>query len=242
MGRSSGIAVAAAVVVVVSVLAAAGLLSFGPGTGGWLVFTVPAVGALSGALVGRRHPRAPHPERLRWIAGATGGLATAVVVLVLAGCVALFGGALTASTALLVLVGVVVWAVRARRDGRTTAPTAAPPAAPSPDGSAATTSAATTSAAMTSAAMTSAATTSPEDDVPLGALSIEQICLGWQRSYVELHRHPTGSVAWADCGRRRRHYLDELERRDPEGFARWLSAGARAASDPGRFIPTHPSG
>ena len=35
---------------------------------------------------------------------------------------------------------------------------------------------------------------------------------------------------------RRQEYLDALERRDPHGFARWMDLGARAASDPGRYV------
>ena len=35
---------------------------------------------------------------------------------------------------------------------------------------------------------------------------------------------------------RRQEYLDALERRDPHGFARWIGLGARAASDPGRYV------
>ena len=35
---------------------------------------------------------------------------------------------------------------------------------------------------------------------------------------------------------RRQETLDELERRDPEGFARWLAAGTGADSDPAGFV------
>ena len=35
---------------------------------------------------------------------------------------------------------------------------------------------------------------------------------------------------------RRQEYLDALERRDPHGFGRWIALGARAASDPGRYL------
>jgi hypothetical protein len=35
---------------------------------------------------------------------------------------------------------------------------------------------------------------------------------------------------------RRQEVLDELERRDPIGFARWLAAGASAAGDPAPFM------
>jgi hypothetical protein len=30
--------------------------------------------------------------------------------------------------------------------------------------------------------------------------------------------------------------LDELERRDPAGFARWLAAGATAGSNPAQYL------
>jgi hypothetical protein len=36
--------------------------------------------------------------------------------------------------------------------------------------------------------------------------------------------------------RRRHEVLDELERRDPAGFARWLAAGAAEQSDPATFV------
>jgi hypothetical protein len=42
---------------------------------------------------------------------------------------------------------------------------------------------------------------------------------------------------------RREEALDELERRDPEGFARWLAAGPTRATDPADFVrggPVHP--
>jgi hypothetical protein len=37
-------------------------------------------------------------------------------------------------------------------------------------------------------------------------------------------------------GEQRRAYLDEMARRDPEGFHRWLDSGARAAGDPSRYL------
>lgn len=72
---------------------------------------------------------------------------------------------------------------------------------------------------------------------PLSALpelSTEQLCWAWRRSYVHL-----GSCASADglarLAKLRRGYLDELQRRDPAAFDRWLPT-ARAASDPARFF------
>jgi hypothetical protein len=36
--------------------------------------------------------------------------------------------------------------------------------------------------------------------------------------------------------RRRQEALDELEHRDPAGFARWLAAGPAPGSDPAQFV------
>jgi hypothetical protein len=40
---------------------------------------------------------------------------------------------------------------------------------------------------------------------------------------------------------RREETLDELERRDPDGFARWLAAGPAAGSDPADFVRGGPA-
>jgi len=42
--------------------------------------------------------------------------------------------------------------------------------------------------------------------------------------------------------RRRQEALDELERRDADGFARWLAAGPAPGSDPADFVHGGPSG
>ncbi|WIY00493.1 hypothetical protein QRX60_41620 [Amycolatopsis mongoliensis] len=66
-------------------------------------------------------------------------------------------------------------------------------------------------------------------------LDVEELCWAWRRSYSQLQ-------VVRDSGTReqlvlvRRACLDELERRDPAGFRRWLASGARAGSDPSRFI------
>ena len=36
--------------------------------------------------------------------------------------------------------------------------------------------------------------------------------------------------------------LEELERRDADGFRRWLAAGARPGGDPARYLATGPGG
>jgi hypothetical protein len=43
-------------------------------------------------------------------------------------------------------------------------------------------------------------------------------------------------AARAAIVRRRQETLDELERRDPDGFARWLAGGPAPGSDPARFV------
>src|SRR5690625_3528215 len=57
----------------------------------------------------------------------------------------------------------------------------------------------------------------------------------WRASFTSLQRAQT-TTAKNEIVDRRQQYLDELERRDPDGIRRWLDSGARAASDPSRFI------
>jgi hypothetical protein len=66
-------------------------------------------------------------------------------------------------------------------------------------------------------------------------LATDELCVAWRRSYLELLRavdEPTRQRVVLQ----RQEYLDELERRDSLGFARWLDSGARAGSDPRRFL------
>jgi hypothetical protein len=67
------------------------------------------------------------------------------------------------------------------------------------------------------------------------ALSTRELCLAWRRSYLTLLDLPPGPARW-EIARIRQCLLDELERRDRDGFTRWLDAGARASSDPGRYL------
>lgn len=77
-------------------------------------------------------------------------------------------------------------------------------------------------------------TPATEDDppalLPVAALSTEALGREWQRTAAALSAalEPTTRQ---HVVRRRQDTLDELERRDPEGFARWLTAGARTDSD-----------
>lgn len=72
-------------------------------------------------------------------------------------------------------------------------------------------------------------TTDPAD------MSIAQLCLAWQRTYFVLLDLPAGPLR-AAVVHLRGVLLDEIERRDPDGFARWLETGARAGSDPRRYL------
>jgi len=89
-----------------------------------------------------------------------------------------------------------------------------------------------------SAASSSAAPVYP----PPAWLTTDQLCLAWRSSFTALQRASNAAeqARLAEC---RRGFLDELERRDPAGFARWLADGARAASNPGRYVapPVHRS-
>lgn len=65
--------------------------------------------------------------------------------------------------------------------------------------------------------------------------STPQLCVAWQRTYFMLRELPTGTTP-AELVDLRGRLLDEFERRDPDGFTRWLATGARAASNPGRYL------
>lgn len=70
---------------------------------------------------------------------------------------------------------------------------------------------------------------------PTSDLPTDELCLAWRRSYLQLQRAADERTR-QQIIRARRECLDELERRDRPGFARWLASGARAGSDPGRFL------
>jgi hypothetical protein len=65
--------------------------------------------------------------------------------------------------------------------------------------------------------------------------STQSLCLEWRSSYVAL------SVAQSPDARlrivkARQRFLDELERRDPDGLRAWLESGPSAGGDPGCFL------
>jgi hypothetical protein len=70
-----------------------------------------------------------------------------------------------------------------------------------------------------------------------GELSTPERCSAWRRSYFALLDVPEGPGR-CEIVRIRERLLDEIERRDRDGFTRWLETGARAGSDPGRYLTT----
>jgi hypothetical protein len=70
---------------------------------------------------------------------------------------------------------------------------------------------------------------------PTRDLPTDELCLVWRRSYFQLQRAADERTRQRII-RARQECLDELERRDRPGFARWLASGARAGSDPGRYL------
>jgi len=68
-------------------------------------------------------------------------------------------------------------------------------------------------------------------------MTMEQLCLVWRQSYAWLLKTPPGQGR-ERLVRMRSSVLDEMESRDADGFARWLQDGARAASDPSRYLTT----
>ena len=87
------------------------------------------------------------------------------------------------------------------------------------------------------AAVGGPATASP---LPVGALTVRALGEEWVRSSATLAqtRDPAAHQALV---RRRHEALDELERRDPVGFARWIEGGATAGSDPTEFVSSGPA-
>jgi hypothetical protein len=71
-------------------------------------------------------------------------------------------------------------------------------------------------------------------------LSDQELCHAWRRSFLILQdlMHCRDLPGQSHVVGVRQGYLDEMERRNPGGFSRWLAAGARPASDPSRYLST----
>ena len=207
----SAVGVGLACAAVVAVVG--GIALRGPG-----VVAVCVSGALAGCVAAGVARETPGQARRSTV--ETAGLAAAVtvgVLLVVSGTAVLAGGA-----AALLLVGALIagWAgSRWYRDRRLVAGSGV--AAPSWPGA-------------PSAAGPSWPPSPPVSGLPIAALGEE-----WLQTGAALQ----GRLAPAARQRlvvRRAHLLDELERRDPAGFARWLAAGPLHAGDPAGFVRSDP--
>jgi hypothetical protein len=71
------------------------------------------------------------------------------------------------------------------------------------------------------------------------ALSTGNLAEEWLRTGSPLQGVLTPAARQALVARRAQ-LLDELERRDPSGFARWMAAGPLASADPAGFVRSEP--
>ncbi len=74
---------------------------------------------------------------------------------------------------------------------------------------------------------------------PVRSLSSRSLGEEWQRTTALLDAS-SEPVAREALAARRAAVLDELERRDPEGFARWLALGTDRGSNPAEFVREEP--
>ncbi len=197
--------------VVGGALALAGALAIrGPG------LTAVGVAGLFAACLcaGVAREEATSDLRSTFNAALHGAAWTVFVLLAVAGAAGLIGGVVTAllvGTAL--LCGAAIWLVHAARADRL--PTVPDPA-PSPG-------------------VGPAAVGPPELLTPVPELSTRALGQEWLSTSRALagRLEPAARTALV---RRREETLDELERRDPDGFARWMIAGPVPGSDPAAYV------
>jgi hypothetical protein len=163
-------------------------------------------------------------------AGVTGGL------LALIGLVLLLGAAAGSLLLVALVVLVVLGGMRARRRTRSPAASPADPWRAVLSGA----HGAGPSRRVGSGRAARVVPPAPEAPAPSAApdpadLTARQLCVLWQRTYFALLELPAGTSREGVAHLRER-LLDEMERRDPDGFTRWLDAGPRAGSNPGRYL------
>jgi len=188
---------------------AGGVVLWGPG-----LVAVGVAGGVSAALASGVVRESQSKDRRKVAETAClAGAATVGALLLIAGVAAVAGGVVAALvTGAAVIAGLAVGLVRRERRGTDrTAP--APVAWPPP-----------------ASAARQAQPLPPVAALPTSALGRE-----WLRSTVALGTR-LQPAARAAIVRRRQETLDELERRDPDGFARWLAGGPAAGSDPAQFV------
>ena len=73
----------------------------------------------------------------------------------------------------------------------------------------------------------------------LDSLDDVSLCLAWRSSFLLLEAAASVEDRVAIIEHRQR-YLDELQRRNPQGVAAWLSSGARASGNPLPYLEDRP--
>ncbi|MHA7245731.1 hypothetical protein [Arthrobacter tecti] len=66
-------------------------------------------------------------------------------------------------------------------------------------------------------------------------LNTAQLCRAWRVSFLAVISAKTEQEL-EQLTQKRRFYLEELERRNPRGFASWLNSNPRASSDPEPYL------
>lgn len=67
------------------------------------------------------------------------------------------------------------------------------------------------------------------------SLEVRDLCRAWRASFDQLE-HSRSPTERLEVVRARQAYLDTLERRNPDGLAAWLAAGACPAGDPSAYL------
>jgi hypothetical protein len=209
---------------------AGGLALRGPG-----LIAVAAAGVLAGCLAAGMAREQPGRDRWGMVDTAVlAGGCTIAGLLLLCGSAVLLGSGPTALVAgLAAAVVAVAWLVRLTRAGRPAVP---PPQADAP--------AAPVLPAWWTGAGAAAEPAPPELSrllPPVEQLTTRALGREWLRTTAALAGR-LEPVVRASLVRRREDALDELERRDPDGFARWLAAGPVPGSDPADWLRTDSAG
>jgi hypothetical protein len=203
------------------------------------VIAVGAAGVLAACLAAGMARE--HPDRDRWamveaavlaVGGTVGGL------LVICGLAVLFGsGPTVALTAFAAIGGVGFWLLRTQRAAHRIADQPAPASAASRSPLAEWLAAGAPAAHRVEPLVAETGRLLP----PVDQLSTRALGREWLRTTAALAGR-LEPVVGAALVRRREDTLDELERRDPVGFARWLAAGPEPGSDPADWLHSDSAG